>query len=233
MLLENWITDYTLDPEYKQYIALAYIRKTENHLLQNRLHPYLPELQKHLQNMYKLAAERKKMQEAVNRELKEIDWENKCLKYHIKEENEKLWQPIDSIIRFSIPLFENAISKGKEVEKEISQYLSFYTLGIIPLYKKEGILLLSDLQSKIAYAFLYFNGLYNALGSKWINTQTRFIAFKKLTIAHTIHSFKMELMKSFRQIPAPATFVLESKKKIPIKETLLPIAIEKLTSELE
>lgn len=232
MLSENWITDYTLDTEYKQYLALAYIRQTEEYLMHWRLHPHLPDLQQHLQNMYTLRFEQKKMQDFVNKEIKSIDWENKRIIYEQDKELEKIWEPVEAILAFSTPLFEKTLENAKEIEQEIEQNLSFYTLGIEPIYKKEGILLLSDLQSRMAYAFSYTSGLYNTVGGRWISTQTRFLTRARITLLHTLHAFKATLLKNYRTVPTPATFVLESEKKLPIKQTLLPIAVYRLELEL-
>jgi hypothetical protein len=39
-------------------------------------------------------------------------------------------------------------------------------------------------------------------------------------------------LKNYRKIPVPTTFVVESENEYPIKETILPIATQKIVDEL-
>ena len=51
MLSETWITDHTIDFEYKKYLLLAYFKEVEDYFSQTKLYPYYSGLKNHYKTL--------------------------------------------------------------------------------------------------------------------------------------------------------------------------------------
>lgn len=231
MLNKNWITEHTLDFEYKQYQFLSYINKAESHFRKKKIQPFLSEITMHLEDLMKLKNERQRLKTEVNFFLSGINLKEVTLHYSANKEGEMILEPIDKILDFTEPILKSTIEIGKEIKQKAEQTIHVYPLGIVPLYKEEGIIIL-DLQ-KIKKAFIFEYALNNISSStSRIEVKTTFIQSYVLSISNTLYSVKLDFLRTYRKIPVPATFVVESDEVYPIKETLLPIATQKLITEL-
>ncbi len=231
MLSRNWITEHTLDFEYKKYQFLSYISKTESNFKKKKLQPFLPDITMHLDDLLKLKNERLKLQSEVNFVLSGFNFKETKLHYAANEEEEKILEPLDKILDFTEPILKNTIEIGNEIKQEAEQSIHVYTLGIVPLYKDEGIIII-DLQRKNKALFFEYAVNNISTSASNIAIKTTFIQSFSLSISNTIYSVKLNFLKNYRKIPVPATFVVESEGIYPIKETLLPIATQKLIAEL-
>lgn len=231
MLNKNWITEHTLDFEYKQYQFLSYINKAESHFRKKKIQPFLSEITMHLEDLMKLKNERQRLKTEVNFFLSGVDLKEAKLHYAANKEEEMILEPIDKILDFTEPILKSTIEIGKEIKQKAEQTIHVYSLGIVPLYKEEGIIIL-DLQ-KIKKAFIFEYALNNISSfASHITVKTTFIQSYILSVSNTIYSVKLDFLRNYRKIPVPATFVVESDGAYPIKETLLPIATQKLITEL-
>jgi hypothetical protein len=231
MLSRGWITEHTLDFEYKQYQFLSFISKAESSFRQKKLQPYLPEITMHLDDLIKLKNERHRLKTKVNYFLSGFDFENMKMHYSVKQEDEKTLESLDKILEFTEPILKSTIETGNEIKQKAEQKIHVYTLGIVPIYKDEGIIILNLQRKSRAFIFEYAINNISSVNSDF-NIKTSLIHSSSTSITNNIHVLKLNFLKNYRKIPVPTTFVVESENEYPIKETILPIATQKIVDEL-
>lgn len=101
--------------------------------------------------------------------------------------------------------------------------LEFDPVGIIPIYNREGYVLLSQERSSDIHVFRYKSNLIQYAGEKLRSMSFWMIGKFRRTLVTTLEKIKLELVKEIKELPNPATFRLHSKQAFPIEETLLPI----------
>jgi hypothetical protein len=50
-----------------------------------------------------------------------------------------------------------------------------------------------------------------------------FVGVWEKSVSNTFENIKLDLIRQFRHMPNPATYVIESELDIPLEETLLPL----------
>ncbi|MFN9801123.1 MAG: hypothetical protein ACK54P_13990, partial [Bacteroidota bacterium] len=69
----NWVTEGTLDAEYKKYILLAYLQHCRQRFGETRLYPPLAELVEHYRHLTGLKQGMEGLQERFPRDLTGLD----------------------------------------------------------------------------------------------------------------------------------------------------------------
>jgi hypothetical protein len=96
-------------------------------------------------------------------------------------------------------------------------------VGIVPIYNREGYILLTQEQSSDIHAFRYKANLIQFAGERLRSISIWLVGIFGRTLVTTLEKIKLELVKEIKELPNPATFRLHSKQAFPIEETLLPI----------
>ena len=89
-----------------------------------------------------------------------------------------------------------------------------------------------DSNSIEGYPVIYAHdgqNLFNKVTSKY----TRYVGNEEKSLVNTYNNIKLSLIKRFKNLPNPATFLFVSKYNFPIEETLLPIIKRKMLTELK
>src|SRR5690606_11093562 len=110
--------------------------------------------------------------------------------------------------------------------------LSLNPIGIIPLYKEEGYLLLKTNTIYETRAYRYKMTLIQSSGERYRGIRTDFIGSYRNSLIHTFEAIKRQLIQERKELPNPATYLIESEKQYPVDETLLPIASRMLVRYL-
>ena len=222
-LSDNWITEGTIDFEYKKYLLLAYLRDIDLYFKDEKLYPPFSDLIQHHRNLLHLRHQLKLMEEKFPKELTEVDLKQMQLLYE-KMKEDKTMEEIENIINFALPEMETKIKHGVEIYEEVEHKLHVFSLGLIPMYKDEGYFLISDFIKRNILLYRYqFTIFANAL-HQYRAVKTNFVKSYKLSISNTYEKIKYDLIKADKHNPTPATFVVEFKENIPYRETLLPVA---------
>lgn len=231
MLSSTWITDITTDFEYKKYVLLAYLKKIEKAFNEAKIYPHLDELYFHKSELERLVSIQNQFNNELSRSLEKIDIKNFKLVYKQPEEN-SLFKEINEIIEYSIPVLSQSIEEGKEVQEFVEKNISIEEVGISPLYRNEGYLLLWPEQKREVYVYEYYlKNIIPSTGTEKDQISTNYIYKEKISF-NTISSIKTKIIKQFNKLPNPATFLFTSSLRFPIPETLLPIAKMKLQNLL-
>jgi hypothetical protein len=226
-LSADWFSEGLVDFEYKQYILLAYLEEVRKNFMQEMLYPTLSELVYHYQNLIRFKQEQEALAARFPQTLTQLDLQNLKLHYQPDTPEEPIMQEINAIVDFSIPRIKAELDAGKHIYDTVEHELCITPVGVMPLYKKEGYLLLhiggSSETSAYSYSVSIFGGEEKMLGINLV-----YISSFRLSLVTSFQSIKMDLIRTQKELPNPATFLLESPKLYPVEETILPIAKRKL-----
>jgi hypothetical protein len=127
-------------------------------------------------------------------------------------------------INFSLPQMENYIREGKEVYEFVEKNISIQPVGLIPLNVQEGYFFLENRSSATTDVYQYSVTFFGHSQDKYRTLQSSFVTSYPINLSNTYPNIKSELIRSYRQIPNPATYAFESEICIPISECFLPVA---------
>ncbi|EAZ79895.1 hypothetical protein [Algoriphagus machipongonensis] len=223
-LPKNWIAEGLIDFEYKKYQLLSYLQSTDQQFDASKLYPVLGELIDHHRNLDDLKKGKSNLKNLFPKALTGIDFEKGKLNYAAKEPEGDLMQEIANITDFALPMLANQIQKGKEIYQYVETQIAFEPVGIMPIYTKEGFLLLSKEYSNEILAFRYQSNLLQMAGERFRSIRMWLVGVFQKTIINTLEKIKLQLIKDIQELPNPATWRLHCHHDFPLEETLLPVS---------
>jgi hypothetical protein len=223
-LKQDWLTDGTIDFEYKKYMLLAYLQQVDQEFDAKKLYPALSELIDHYRNLEVLKEQKKILMNGFPKEITKLDLENLRFQYTDLVKDDEVTREIDEIISFAIPEIMGKVSLGKELFEEVEDKINIFPVGIQPLNTDEGYLILSDYIKRMVNVYYYNITIFESAVAKLRGIQTRLVDQFDLTISNTYENIRYQITKEIKDIPTPATYALEFKKSFPLTETMLPIA---------
>lgn len=221
-----------MDLEYKKYVLLAYMQEVKAHFDARRLYPFLSDLVFHYKNLQLLKENKKLIYQNFPKEITKADFAKLQISYRQIIEDDQLMQVIEEIINFSLPQFKSRLEEGAEIYEEIAKYITIEPVGISPLVNNEGYLLLCASDKEIQI-FRYNVTVFNHSEEKYRAINTEHVETAQRSLANTYEQIKIQLIKRYRSLPNPATFLAYSRVACPFHETLLPITKRLLIQHLE
>lgn len=225
-LSPEWLTEKLIDPEYKRYVILAYLKAVKENFDQKKLFPDLKEIAFHYDNSVDIREKKRNLKALFPDRIREFD----PLKFAlVKEASEgKDFDDLDVILDYAIPRFRQMIDLGTEIDEMVSDSLRVSPVGIVPLHLEEGYLLLYEEMIKETRIYRYKVTVYESAREKYRTVSTTFVDSARRSISNSFENIKLQLIRNDRSIPNPATYLVESKFVYPLEETLLPIACRKV-----
>jgi hypothetical protein len=222
-LPENWMTEGLIDFEYKKYQLLAYLKETSNQFKEVKIYPALADLIDHHHTLNELQLGKLELSNLFPKNLESIDFQQAKLNYSSVIRPGEVMEEVNKITEFALSKFAFQIEQGKSIYDYVEDQLEFDPVGIIPIYNREGYVLLSQERSSDIHVFRYKSNLIQYAGEKMRSISVWLIGVFRRTLVTTLEKIKLELLKEIKELPNPATFRLHSKQAFPIEETLLPI----------
>lgn len=224
-LNKNWITEGTIDFEYKKYILLAYLQEVKNNFGNKKLYPFLSDLVSHYKNLISIREDKKILSENFPDKMTRTDFERLSFIYEKIVEDDDIMREIEDILSFAIPKLNEQLKEGKDIYEYIEENLNIYSIGIYPLYPDEGYFFIIQSDDGNTKVFEFQITIFHNSDEKFRGIHTKYVDSFKKNITNTFESIKVELIKRYKKkLPNPATYVIESTIPCPFDETLLPIA---------
>ncbi|RAJ99770.1 hypothetical protein LX87_01466 [Larkinella arboricola] len=228
-LQKDWLTQGLIDFEYKKFVVLAYLQHVQRHFSDKKFYPDLPELREHYESGLRFQNHKGKLSASFPKDATGINPESLTVRYQPRQEDDELMTEIDSIINFALPQFGQMLTKGQQMVEELEAALTLTPIGMLPLRRNEGYLFLhwtSHAQTHIYYFTVNWPGLAlpGLTLSQSQTIRTRYIDSVRKGIGTTYETLKLELIRQRPYLPNPATYMVESKRRLPLEETLLPMA---------
>ena len=231
-LEDNWLTSGLIDFEYKKYLLLAYLSSVEKNFTSNRLYPYLGDLVKHYQNLQQFIHNKSQAEDAFPKRLAQIDLENFVLRYEQLAQDDDLMIEVEKILNFSVPAIQKQLNEGREIYDWIEEQLHLQPVGIVPLELQAGYLFIRNGKEHDTRVYSYLLGFVQQANDTFRSLQTQYISTYTTSIVRSYESIKRSIIETEKLLVVPAVYLVETEIKLPLDETLLPIARRKLVQYL-
>lgn len=231
-LTPNWFAEGTIDLELKQYLLLAYLQEMQHQFTQTCLYPPLADLIAHYRNLTAYRDSKAQLAEQFPQELQGIDLEKLRLVYSPLLADDDTLSEIDRIVAYAIPRIKEHVEAGREIYDWVDRLTQMEAVGLLPLYRSEGYVLVRRGTNPDVRAYQYsiipieIDGEQGAERARAI--RTHYVTTFTYGLACTYQHMKLELVRTQRELPNPATYAVESEVAVPLEETLLPIAKRRL-----
>jgi hypothetical protein len=228
----DWFVEGLQDFEYKKYVLLAYLQGVKQAFDQSLLYPVFSELIGHYQTLHAFQQSKQQFESAVPKQLVSLDWEKfKALYASLLADDEAL-REIGEIVDFSLPQVKARVEEGKQLYELIEENIEIDTVGLLPLYRDAGYLLVRGGNAHEVRAYSYQITVFESANERYRGIHSQFVADFTLSIGTTYESIKWELMRQQRDLPNPATFSVYSKLRFPEEASLIPVAKRKFVQFL-
>lgn len=227
-----WLTQEWIDFEYKKYLLLAYLQHAKSQFSDRKLYPVLADLVEHHRNLSRIQENKQHLRGQFPRQLSKLDWEKVRLSYQEMVEDSETMKELDAIIDYALPRFDAALREGKDIYEEVSEQLEVQPVGITPMYFREGYIFLEEVYRRHILVYRYAITIFKQAHEKFRAIQWQFIERVQRSLAQTHESLKVSLVRRYRQLPNPATFLIALERPYPFEETFLPIAKRSLLQHI-
>jgi hypothetical protein len=232
-LNHDWLTEGMIDYEYKKYVLLAYLKDIKQHFDSAELFPFLSDLIMHYKNLLNVKSNKELIYEHFPKSISRADFKKLKFTYHRMIQDDEMMQEIEDIIGFALPKLEGSINEGKELYDLVEDNLEVSAVGLTPIYAKEGYVLVNQDAKRDVSVFRYQISVFENADEKYRGISTTFLTNDFRDISRTYEQIKMDLVRRFRELPNPATFLVVSKLKFPLPQTILPVAKRMLVRKIE
>ncbi len=232
MLSKDWITEKHIDFEYKKYVLLAYLKQVTEQFEANNLYPTLSELIAHYRNVIAIKDNTQQLKDSFPQRLEKLDMEKFMLSYKKILEDDSLMAELVSIIDFSIPQFKLHLGEGKKIYDFVEERLNIYSVGIQPLNPMYGYILIKN-GAPETDVYEYQITIFQQPDEKFRGIHTTYIKSYAKSFVNTYESIKTDMIRDNKKLANPAAFAVESELKLPLENTLLPIAKRALVKKIQ
>lgn len=232
-LSETWFMEGYIDFELQKYKLLAYLKEVNQCFNQNILYPQLSDVIFHYNNLVAFRDNKKFLQDNFPRQLSGINVQKAELAYEQMLQDTELMQELENITMFSLSQMKGTIEAGAELYDTIEKHTHIEPVGIMPLYKNEGYMLLCYNQHKQVRAYYYTITLFEQKDARYKGIRVEFVDTWEKSIANTYESIKRDIVRTFRILPNPAVYSVEASLAVPFHETMLPVAKRMLVRHIE
>ena len=222
-LHEDWLTSGLLDFEYKKYLALAYTQGVKQKFAEKKLYPFMSDLVFHFNNLTTIKQNKQLIFENFPKELSRADFEQLKLNYRRIVEDDQLMSTLSDIVNFAIPRFKERMDEGAGLYEYIAERISIEPIGITPLYKDEGYLLLFVNNTRTIYVHQYKITVFTQANESYRAIRTELLEERPWSLVNTFEHIKRQLISRNQKLPNPAAYLALSRSHYPLQETLLPI----------
>lgn len=220
---QNWVTDSPVDFEYKKYLLLAYLQHCHTHFSETKLYPPLGELLQHYRNLHDLKCNVDQMQASFPKELSGIDYKKLALQFEHTVKGDEFLQTINELMEFAMPNLKSAIEDGQMIFDLVEKNIELSPVGIMPMYNYDGYVFIHENSTEDVHIYQYHYSIIHASDEKYRSLSMDYLYRETRSITNSFENIKLKLIRLYRDLPQPATFLCRSKLHFPLLETLVPV----------
>lgn len=223
-LSDTWFIEGFVDFELQKYKLLAYLQEVNKHFDESKLYPQLSDIIFHYNNLVSFRDNKKLLQDNFPQQLDKVNIQQLELTYKKMLEDDELMRELEQITHYALKEMKTTIDNGAEIYELIEKQLHVEPIGILPLYKNEGYMLLRYGNISEIRAYAYTITLFEHKDARYKGIQVNYVDSWQKNLVNTYENIKRDIIRSIRTLPNPAVYCIESPLSIPLNETLLPIA---------
>jgi hypothetical protein len=223
-LNDNWLTEGAIDFEYKKYVLLDFVQQTDLAFREAKLYPALSELLRHYDSLSTIKEQKTLATRSFPQTLLGIDPRTLKLKMEDNLSDDAMIREIMDIVDYAIPVFRDKIHEGQDIYNFVEQQISLEPVGVEPLNKSEGYLMLYNSSGQDVLIYRYGMSIIENSNERYRSLRTEILGRERKTLGKSFEQIKLGLIQRFKEIPNPATWLVSSKLQLPLVETFLPIS---------
>jgi hypothetical protein len=223
-LSKEWLTQGLIDFEYKKYILLGYLKHVKESFGKVELYPHMADLVFHYRNLLAIKENKTLLRESFPKEISLEEFRQLELSYRQLIDDDAVMGELESIIEFAIPQVKDSLQEGSVIFEYVESQCEIAPIGVTPLYAKEGYLFVTQPPQNETQVYRYQVSIFEDSQELLRSLNTEFVDTISKTAVTTYESIKLELIRKFRHMPNPATYLIVSRMKFPFTETLMPVA---------
>lgn len=228
----NWLTDGLVDFEYKKYLILAYLKDVRESFNRSELYPDMSDLLFHYKNLMSVKENKQLLYSSFPSSISKSDFLKLKLNYEKIVEDDYIMREIEDILTFSIPQFTLTIQEGRDIYDFVENNIEIAPIGLSPLYKDEGYFFIDEDDKKELPIFRYQVTVFENSEENYRGIHVEYVESALKSLGKTLESVKLELLRTYRSLPNPATFVVYTKFKFPFEATLMPVVKRSLVKHI-
>jgi len=232
-LSETWFMDGYIDFELQKYRLLSYLQEINKHFTESKLYPQLSDIIFHYNNLLVFRDNKKLLQDQFPKQLGQINLSKLELVYEKILADSEIMEELERITQYALEEMKGTINNGAEIYDFIEKQVHIEPVGIMPLYNKEGYMLVRYGKYAEIRAYSYTITLFEHQAARYKGIKVQYIDSWGKSLANTFEHVKLDIIRSIRTLPNPAVYSVESPLKVPLDETLLPIAKRMLVRMIE
>lgn len=224
MLSETWFVEGYIDFELQKYRLLAYLQEVAKYFNESKLYPQLADIIFHYNNLVTFRENKKLMQSSFPKQMSQLNIQKLELVYEQMLKDDAVMEELERIVTYSLVEMKNTIESGAELYELVENKLSIEPVGIVPLYKNEGYMLLRYGSYTEVRVYYYSITLFEHTDARYKGLKVEYVDSWEKNMANTYEHIKRDIIRTIRTLPNPAVYCVESQLSVPLEETLLPIA---------
>jgi hypothetical protein len=212
------------DAEAAEYRIMAGLQEARRAFSRSRVYPHLADLIALRRSLTVLLEGAERLEGGAPARIVGVDWSAGSVIY---ERLELDGAPLAlDLARWTLPRLEGVIDEGRTLFEFVDTHAALASVGLVPPYQAEGFLLLPDPDGgwrAVRYAVSALagdDGAYRALRTTPVSVDVPALAPPSV--------WKAALAEVCEDLPAPATFRVDTDVAFPLEETVLPVAKRKL-----
>ncbi len=223
-LSKDWLTQGLIDFEYKKYLLMGYLQTVQKSFDRTELYPFMSDLVFHYRNLLSIKENKSLIRESFPKEISIEDFNRLELSYRKLIDDDAVMSELESIIEFALPQLSDSLKDGSVIYDYVESQCEISPIGVTPLYAKEGYLFVSQPPEKETILYRYQVSIFGDSQEQLRSLNTQYIDTIEKNTVNTYEQLKLSLIKRFKDLPNPATYLILSKMKFPFTETLMPVA---------
>ncbi|HNQ12467.1 MAG TPA: hypothetical protein PKH65_06425 [Bacteroidia bacterium] len=223
-LSKNWLTERTIDFEYKKYVLLAYLKSVSESFQETKLYPSLAQLIEHYRALIHFQENKQNLNDKFPKQISSNEIKKFRLIYQEIIEDDEIMQELESIINYSIPQFEHYLAEGKKIYEFIESKTNIFPIGIVPIRNEEGYVMIQNGTDPETRVYEYCISIYTDLNEKYRSIAVNYVCSYEKNLNVSFESIKSDLLLYHKKLPNPAAYAIECEFQFPFDETLLPIS---------
>lgn len=231
-LSETWFMEGYIDFELQKYKLLAYLKEVNSYFNENKLYPKLADVIFHYNNLVSFRENKKLLQDNFPKQLNSVNVKKLELVYEQILKDDDIMKELEEITTYAAEEMKGTIESGAQLYDLIENNMVIQPVGILPLYKNEGYLLIRYDQYQEVRAYFYNVTLFEHREAMYKGIRVEYIDSWAKNIINTYQNIKKDIIQKIRTLPNPAVYALESSLTVPLDETLLPIAKRMLAKQV-
>jgi len=231
-LQQDWLTQGIMDFEYKKYVLLGYLKNVQACFDSKKLYPYLSDLVFHYRNLCSIKENKELLYEHFPRKITKADFNKLKLHYQNLVNDDQAMQELSQILAYAIPTLKTTLNEGKELYELVEEHCVLEPIGICPLYVNDGYMLLHQQSRSITQVYQYQVTVFEHADESYRGIHTQYLETFKKSIGQTFEYLKLQLIKKYKELPNPSTYLIDIRIDIPFHETAMPVAKRMLVKYL-